>query len=199
MIPEHFDIGFLQKHLPKITFGHFSMSLKILSILQGANSHILPTSHIWDSKAYTSPFYYRPAKIYGRDFFFHFSKFSHHFSGRNNGDDGILMGSELGPLNSPEFPSIIFLRFFLRFFSFSLPFFSFSLKYNGGVFGSELELQGELPFSCCLFKQKLSGLFHDHYENKKTTSHRSVERCKVVIFNSSWIFSRCQFLPFSGV
>lgn len=46
MIPEHFDIGFLQKHLPKITFGHFSMSLKILSILQGANSHILPTSHI---------------------------------------------------------------------------------------------------------------------------------------------------------
>ena len=142
MIPEHFYISFLQNFLPKITSGHFSMLLKILSILQGANSHILPTSHIWDSKAYTSPFYYRSAKIYGRDFSFHFSKFSHYFSGRNNGDDGILMGSELGPLNSPEFPSIIFLRFFLRFFPFSLPFFYFWLKYNGGVLGFVIELMG---------------------------------------------------------
>lgn len=71
----------------------------------------------------------------------------------------------------PRIPLHNLLKIFSQIFPFSLPFFSFSLKYNGGVFGSELELQGELPFSCCLFKQKLSGLFHDHYENKKTTSH----------------------------
>ena len=108
------------------------LSLKILSILQGANSHILPISHIWDSKAYSPYFIIGLQKFMGGIFPFISHNFLTIFLGETTGMMGWGQVLNWVPWISPELPSIIFWRFFLRFFSFSLPFFSFSLKYNWG-------------------------------------------------------------------
>ena len=69
------------------------------------------------------------------------------------------------------------------------PFFNVLLKYNGEMFGSELELQGSSL-------GEIIGLFQGHYENKKDLTLSKTDNARSSFFVLAWDFRGCQTLPF---
>ena len=86
-------------------------------------------------RAYTAPFYYSFAQKIGRDF--------PNFFRENGWGWWDRAGDQSRSLFlSPHFSSQTSEKYFWNLFSISLPFSYFWLKYNGGVFGFEMEMLG---------------------------------------------------------